>query len=244
MNRIGERRGRRPGDRAGYRCYSGRRQSDAIKSGPGAPGSTASFRFSHSILAVLFALGLAACGGGGGSATGSGDGGGPTGPAAKQPGLTAGGVTASMANTGGGVGNTSILIRTVGGISWSHDPNNVLAAPSADWVADTKLNAPPTVATQRFHAVTDYNTDGDDDYLAYGFWSRNAPDTLDASGFRSFFYGNKPYAGNVRALTGSATYTGGAAGVYRILDTDDYGYFKANVALTAGFNDGGRSRRR
>lgn len=150
-----------------------------------------------------------------------------------------------MTNTESGVGSTAISMRTTGGISWTHNPTNELAASSADWVADTKLNAPPALTTQRFHAVTDYNTDGDDDYLAYGFWSRNAPDTLDASGFRSFFYGNMPYANNVRALTtGNATYTGGAAGVYRIEDTDNYGYFRANVQLTASFGDGGNVQAR
>ena len=250
MNRIGERRGRRPGDRAGYRCYSGRgtvRQFDAIKSGPGAPGSTTSFRFSNSILAVLFALGLAACGGGGGSATGSGDNGGPRGPVSgnsgKQPGLTAGGVTVSMVNSPPttGVEHTNFTIRK-GVTRWATPANHTLGAPSTDWAADTRLSGVSTLeTTERFHAVTDYATEDDDDYLAYGFWSRNTPDTLDASGFQSFFYGNMPYAGNVRALaTGNATYTGGAAGVYRIEDTDDYGYFQANVQLTASFGEGGR----
>lgn len=193
-------------------------------------------------LAVLAAAtALSGCGGGGG---GGGFGPGGQGVSVKQPSLTAGGVRASMANTGGGVGNTTILIRTVGGISWSHNPANELTAPSADWVADTKLNAPSSLARERFHAVTDYNTDGDSDYLAYGFWSRNVPDTLTPAGFRSFFYGNMPYAAGIGDVNGPlnavVTYTGGAAGVYRIAGTSSYGYFKGNFQLKAGFGEGGK----
>ncbi len=191
---------------------------------------TKTFGLFGAVAVLAAATALSGCGGGGG-----GGGFGVAGSLGKQPSLTAGGVRASMANTGSGVGNTTILIRTVGGISWSHDPTNELAAPSG-WVAETKLNAPPAVATHRFHAVTDYNTDGDNDYLAYGFWSRNVPDTLDASGFRSFFYGNMPYAGNVLTLpVTTVTYTGGAAGVYNKVGTSDYGHFKANFQLRASF---------
>ena len=252
MNRIGERRGRRPGDRAGYLPEEG--QSDANKSGPGAPGSTASFRFSNSILAVLFALSLAACGGGGGSATGSGDNGGPRGPgpgnSGKQPGLTAGGVTVLMSNNMDGVANTSMIIRK-GVVPWTVPPANTLTAPTG-WKAETKLSGDSTLETTgRFHAVTDYATDGDDDYLAYGFWSRNTPDTLDSSGFQSFFYGNMPYAGNIAALPivnptnpATVTYTGGAAGVYSISGSDSHGFFRAVAELTTQFGKNGSVRGR
>lgn len=196
-------------------------------------------------LAVLFALCLGACGGGGGgTATGgpSSAGGGGT-VQTRQPSLTAGGVTAHISYSG----TANISIRK-GSQPWTHIPNHLLAAPStAGWTAATRLNDLPADATERFYAVTDIGSATDNDYLAYGYWSKNKPASLslDADDFRSFFYGNTLYTGNVAGLpiTNTAvTYTGGAAGVYRILGTDSYGHFQANIELRALFGEGGSIR--
>ena len=178
-------------------------------------------------------LTLAACGGGGGGGGGFGPGG--QGISVKQPGLTAGGVTAAIGHDGT---NATILIRRPGGGNWPTTPSQVHTAPSG-WAAVTKLS--PGGGAERFHAVTDIDSITDNDYLAYGYWSKNAPASLASSDFQPFFYGNMPYSGNVltQPLGTNATYTGGAAGIYHIHGTSDYGHFKADFQLRANFGPGG-----
>ena len=182
------------------------------------------------VAATFTLLVLAACGGGGGGGGGFGPGG--QGISVKQPGLTAGGATAGISHNGT---SPSITIRTPRGSIWTDTPAQVHTAPSG-WFASTK--SPFGDNSRIFHAVTDINSSTDNDYLAYGYWSRSVPHTLASSGFQSFYYGSMPYGGNAAApsLQGmTATYTGGAAGVYNILGTSNYGHFKANFQLRANF---------
>lgn len=94
----------------------------------------------------------------------------------------------------------------------------------------------------------------DYDYLSYGFWLKR---TTDADGMvtynevETFAESRVPASGDVSAVTGSATYTGGATGVYVRNVFDDggeiesatSGVFTANASLTATFgqvnDDGG-----
>ena len=181
-----------------------------------------------------------ATGGGSGAATGGGSGTGGGSPVrTRQPSLSAKGVRAVITYFNG----ARIDISESSGMSWTEDPSARLDPP-AGWSAETKLDGDSTSkTTARFHVVTDYGKVNDDDYLAYGFWSKNLPDTQAADGFVSFFYGNMPYAGNVETLPVTPQYViyqGGAAGVYRIVGQDDYSHFKANVELLASFGrDGG-----
>ena len=167
----------------------------------------------------------------------------------RQPSLTANGVRAVISFVGG---SPLIDIREPGS-AWATPPNDALGPP-ADWTATTELDGVSTLPTTgRFHVVTDYGKDNDDDYLAYGFWSKNTPDSQGADGFASFFYGNMPWAGNVATLPVApqpqpVTYRGGAAGVYKILGTAEvpvqgeatYGHFKANIRLVASFGQNGK----
>ena len=190
-----------------------------------------------------------ATGGGSGAATGGGSGTGGGSPVrTRQPSLSAKGVRAVITYFNG----ARIDISESSGMSWTEDPSARLDPP-AGWSAETKLDGDSTSkTTARFHVVTDYGKVNDDDYLAYGFWSKNLPDTQAADGFVSFFYGNMPYAGNVGTLPVApqpqpVTYRGGAAGVYKILgdldeDVDEvpYGHFKANIRLVASFGQNGK----
>ena len=87
----------------------------------------------------------------------------------------------------------------------------------------------------------------DTDYLHYGFWLKR---TADADGAITYdevetFAGSSVAAsGDVAAVTGTASYEGGAAGVYvretykatdGSVDTATSGHFTADVALTATF---------
>ena len=82
----------------------------------------------------------------------------------------------------------------------------------------------------------------DPDYLAFGYWNKVAIESL-ADDVTPFYYGSTPYAGNVQALSGSATYTGAAAGGYEHRTYDQntgkpsstYGHFTAAVSLNAFF---------
>ena len=81
----------------------------------------------------------------------------------------------------------------------------------------------------------------DADYLAFGYW--NMIDIESLAGVVPFYYGSMPYAGNVQALSGSATYNGNAAGGYehKTYDagtgaaTSTFGHFTAAVRLNAFF---------
>lgn len=82
----------------------------------------------------------------------------------------------------------------------------------------------------------------DSDYLAFGYWNKIDTERTLAD-FVPFYYGSMPYSGNVQALSGSATYTGNAAGGYEhnTYDTTTgdatptYGHFTADVTLAAFF---------
>ena len=81
----------------------------------------------------------------------------------------------------------------------------------------------------------------DADYLAFGYW--NMIDIESLADVMPFYYGAMPYAGNVQALSGTANYTGNAAGGYehKTYDagtgtpTSTYGHFTAAVRLNAFF---------
>lgn len=84
----------------------------------------------------------------------------------------------------------------------------------------------------------------DTDYLAGGVWlyvpNSGAVDDFE---FGAFADGSDPFEqGNIMALTGTATYQGDATGVYTEKEsataTATFGYFDADVRLTANFGDG------
>jgi len=86
----------------------------------------------------------------------------------------------------------------------------------------------------------------DYDYLSYGFWLKK---TTDADGVltydevETFADSSIDASGAVSTVTGTATYSGGATGVYvknvfasaGTLDTATSGYFRADASLTATF---------
>ena len=186
--------------------------------------------------AAIAALALSACGGGGGSGGGptvSGGGSGQT----RVFGLKVQGVQADFLE---GAGNTVNIVISKNNASWAFNPNHSLAAPSG-WTAATKLN--PAPVTHRFHVVTDITSFTDGDYLAYGHWSENFSRLTEFSGtegpdFKPFFYGKQSYTGSVPADTATATYTGGAAGIYKTGTPGSWGYFKSNISLEANFGTG------
>ena len=194
--------------------------------------------------AAAVALGLSACGGGGGGGTATGgSGGGPSGPSGggsptstggKTPSLTAGGVRLHLQEGGGG----SVFVNvSEGDVSWADTPTHVLAAPSSGgWTAVTKVN--PVPVTHRFHGVTDIASFTDADYLAYGHWAENFGKPTERPDFKPFYYGNKPYTGSVPASTATATYTGGAAGIYETGTPGTWGYFRSDISLSANFGTG------
>lgn len=154
----------------------------------------------------------------------------------KQPGLTAGGATAGISHDG----SNPVIKISKGSTEWTTPLSDGYFHTAPDgWSVAAKL-APGN--RQQFYAVTDIASATDGDYLAYGYWSKYTPDSLAASGFQTFFHGSMPYGGNAAAqsLSGmTATYTGGAAGVYNIRNTDSYGQFKADFELKASFGPGG-----
>ena len=162
----------------------------------------------------------------------------PTSPT-SPPGLSAKGVTVTVAHNG----NVPTFAVNKNGTAWTRDGLRSLPAggDNGNWTdATTKLNAD---ATQRFLVITDIAASSDADYMAFGYWSRHPSASLDLdNGFEPFYYGSMPYAGDVRNLSGQATYTyyGNATGAYSILDTSNRGYFTARVSLTASFGSGGQ----
>ena len=90
---------------------------------------------------------------------------------------------------------------------------------------------------------TDYEGEDDTDYLAGGIWVY-APD--DASSLEDYEYGafvdgNDPFEqGNLAGLTGSATFEGGATGVYADVDEGRNYFFDAYATLTAEFGTNGQ----
>ena len=96
----------------------------------------------------------------------------------------------------------------------------------------------------------------DDDYLYFGYWLRTPSETTDNYKFSTFYGGAKSYPradGNLAlsnqdtpVLTGSATYNGGAAGMYVMKENEflnqkietvsaNHGNFTAKASLTAHF---------
>ena len=189
-------------------------------------------------VAAMAALALSACGGGGGGSGGgpvvSGGGGGGGGSVFS---LTAGGVRFHIQEGPGGAANLNVSQRRADGttISWFDTPNHALATPTG-WNAVTKVN--PAPVTHRFHGVTDIASFTDADYLAYGHWAENFGKPTERPDFKPFWYGNKPYTGSIPASTPTATYTGGAAGIYETGDPGTWGYFKSDISLNANFGAG------
>lgn len=102
----------------------------------------------------------------------------------------------------------------------------------------TKLNAD---ATQRFRVITDIAHPSDMDYIAFGYWSLHPSASQDLdNGFEPYYRGSMPYIGNVKNLSGQATYRGNAIGAYSILGTSIRGDFEGEVSLTASFGSSGQ----
>ena len=86
----------------------------------------------------------------------------------------------------------------------------------------------------------------DADYLHYGFWLKRTTDAMGAVVYdevETFAGSSVAASGNVGSVTGSATYSGGTAGVYvrnvynpdGTIDRATSGHFTADAALTATF---------
>ena len=81
----------------------------------------------------------------------------------------------------------------------------------------------------------------DAEYVIYGWWSREVAGGVDVATFAQRVGGTTDLSGQANvALTGTATYTGGAAGKYAINDpiggNSDAGAFTAKAELTAKFD--------
>ena len=87
---------------------------------------------------------------------------------------------------------------------------------------------------------TDYEGDGDTDYLAGGIWVYT-PD--DATSLRDYEYGafadgSDPFVqANIMALTSTATYVGSATGVYSVTSRSRNYFVDADVQLNADFSN-------
>ena len=95
-------------------------------------------------------------------------------------------------------------------------------------------------SVSRIHFVPDGPRTADTDYLAGGVWLLVPDDTTSAADyvFGAFVDGNDPFSqSNITALQGTATYEGGATGVYaeKTADSTAIGYFNGDVELTANF---------
>ena len=88
---------------------------------------------------------------------------------------------------------------------------------------------------------TDYEGEGDTDYLAGGIWVF-APDDATSVGdyeFGAFGDGNDPFEqSNLAGLTGTVTYSGEATAVYSVVSTGRNYFPDATASLTASFGDG------
>ena len=88
---------------------------------------------------------------------------------------------------------------------------------------------------------TDYEGEGDTDYLAGGIWVF-APDDATSVGdyeFGAFGDGNDPFTqSNLAGLTGTVTYSGEATAVYSVVATGRNYFPDATASLTASFGDG------
>ena len=172
----------------------------------------------------------------------------------KQPGLSARGVTVAIGHSGG----LPTFAVNRGGTAWTLDGFTYFpgGGDNGDWTGTaTKLNvkkpeepeeleAAKAKATQRFRVVTDIAGSNDMDYLAYGYWSRHPSTSLYHDDFEPFYYGSMPWAGDVKNLSGQATYKGNAIGAYEVTRSlgslITYGYFEAQVLLTASFGPNGQ----
>ena len=163
---------------------------------------------------------------------------------AKQPGLSAKGATVTIGHSG----DLPTFAVNKNGTAWTRDGFAYFpgGGDNGDWTSTaTKLNA---AETERFRVVTDIAGPADADYLAYGYWSRHPASSLYHNDFEPFYYGSMPYAGDVRNLSGQATYRGNAIGAYKIAHKPvhspgsvfTYGYFEARVRLTASFGPSGQ----
>jgi len=186
-------------------------------------------------VAALAALALAACGGGGGGGSGGGPvvSGGGGGGGTRGPSLTAGGVTVSLLDGGA----KTVIAINEGNVGWADQPNHRLAAPGAGWIVNTRLN-PGSPRTHRFHVATDATSYTDADYLLYGHWAANFSSPTAKPDFQAIYYGNKLWTGSVPSGTATATYTGGAAGIYKTGTPGTYGYFRSAISLSANFGTG------
>lgn len=128
-----------------------------------------------------------------------------------------------------------------GGTPWTRDGFRSLPAGGSpgSWTGVTvKLNDD---ATEQLRVITDIAHPGDMDYMAFGYWSKQPATSLELdNGFEPFHYGSMPYTGDVKNLSGVATYRGNAIGAYSILDTLTRGHFTAKASLTASFGSDGQ----
>ena len=114
------------------------------------------------------------------------------------------------------------------------DEMGAITAMSDGWVFTPDMGATSDVA--------------DDDYLHYGFWLVRTTDedgVLTYDEVQTFAGSSIDPSGNVSAVEGSATYEGGAVGVYvrnvfdseGEIDTATSGHFNADASLTANFGE-------
>ena len=195
----------------------------------------ASHRLRMLAAAAMAALALSACGGGGGGGSGppvvSGGGGASSLAPSSTP--SAGGVTAQLRWTG-----STVIGVVKGDDPWTNDASTVQPAPTTGWTAATKQDRAGNNATELFRVVTNFDA-SEEDYLAYGYWSRSGSHLVGLNDYKPFYYGDMLYTGNVREQTGIASYTGGATGVYRTDVTPGAtavaGHFTADVAIAVTF---------
>ena len=143
------------------------------------------------------------------------------------------GVSGTYYCTPGG-GNTCAVQKTAGGFTLG-----VTADATNAFTADGTWTFKPTNAESRVTEMPDTA------YASYGWWLRMDDDDDDDWTASAFAQprGTLETGSFNAALTGSATYVGGAAGKYAISaptgGTNDAGHFTATATLTANFGDAG-----
>ena len=136
--------------------------------------------------------------------------------------------TFDRAQTPGTYNGQAGYFRCLSSTCGSRTVNGRVTLGSGDWIF---------VPTSGTTTVTDLDTD----YLSGGVWLV-VPDNATSADdyvFGAFVDGNDPFdQSNIMALQGTATYEGGATGVYseKTAESTAIGYFNGDVELTANFN--------
>lgn len=143
-----------------------------------------------------------------------------------------------------GSGGSNFSIRN--GIQWSIDMSNGNPTRSPSETAFGKVWQTAVLSknigsgTLYVRATTDIASADDTDYLSRGYWLIVPNSASSPYQFGAFADGSDPFVDSkLMSLTGTATYNGGASGLYYATEggSTEIGVFEAAVRLTANFDN-------